>query len=148
MVTVLLAVAYVAFMLVVVRPWFLRLAQREAKREAMSRTTLAVLCAALLISALITEWIGIHALFGSFLIGALVLAESQLAQRAAAKLEDVVSVMFLPVFFAFTGLRTQLGLLSGSSAWLACGLIVLFAFVGKAGGVSLSARLCGVPWRA
>jgi Kef-type K+ transport system membrane component KefB len=148
LITVLLSLVYVGFMIVAVRPLLGRLVRREAQRDSISRTTLAVMCAALLVSALITEWIGIHALFGSFLIGALVPAESQLAKRTIGKLEDVVSVMFLPIFFAFTGLRTQLGLLSGGSTWLLCGVIVLFAFLGKAGGVSLSARLCGVPWRA
>jgi Kef-type K+ transport system membrane component KefB len=146
--TVVWAAVYVAFMLVLMRPLALRYARREEQRDAMSRGTLAGLCAALMISALITEWIGIHALFGSFLVGALIPAESQLARRAVSKLEDVVSVLFLPIFFAFTGLRTQIGLVAGTEAWLLCGLIVLFALLGKAGGVSVAARLCGVPWRS
>jgi Kef-type K+ transport system membrane component KefB len=58
-----------------------------------------------------------------------------------------VSVLFLPIFFAFTGLRTQLSLLSEGSSWGVCGMIILIAMVGKAGGVGVAARLCGVPWR-
>ena len=147
LVTVLLAAAYVAVMLVLVRPLFLRWVWREERAESLSRASLVVLFCGLLLSALITEWIGIHALFGSFLLGAIVPAESQLAERATAKLEDVVAVLFLPIFFAFTGLRTQIGLVSGLEAWALCGLIVLVAFLGKAGGVSLAARVCGVHWR-
>jgi Kef-type K+ transport system membrane component KefB len=147
LVTVVLAAGYVCAMLLLVRPLFLRLSQREERAESLSRSTLVVLFSALLLSALATEWIGIHALFGSFLVGALIPAESLLAQRARAKLEDVVAVLFLPIFFAFTGLRTQIGLLSGGTAWMLCGLIIVVAFLGKAGGVSLAARLCGVPWR-
>jgi Kef-type K+ transport system membrane component KefB len=147
LVTVLYAGLYVAVMLFGVRPLFLKLVRREEQEVALSRGTLASLFCALLVSALITEWIGIHALFGSFLVGALVPSESKLAQRATEQLHDVVSVLFLPIFFAFTGLRTQLSLLSGADAWVLCGLIILIAFLGKAGGVSLAARVCGVPWR-
>jgi len=147
LITVVCAAAYVAVMLIGVRPLFMRLVRREEQAESLSRSTLGVLVGALLVSALITEWIGIHALFGSFLVGALVPSESKLAQRTTEKLEDIVSVLFLPVFFAFTGLRTQLSLVSGAEGWMLCGLIVLLAFLGKAGGVSLAARLSGVPWR-
>jgi Kef-type K+ transport system membrane component KefB len=147
LVTVCLAAAYVGLMLVFVRPLFLRLVAWEETNARLSRSTLAMLICALLVSALVTEWIGIHALFGSFLVGALIPAESRLAHRATAELQNVVSVLFLPIFFAFTGLRTQLSLVSGATAWGLCGLIVMVAFLGKAGGVSLAARVCGVPWR-
>lgn len=147
MVTVLLAAAYVAFMLIAVRPLFMRIVRREERADSLSRGTMSVLFCALLVSALVTEWIGIHALFGSFLIGALIPSESKLAQRTTQKLEDVVSVLFLPIFFAFTGLRTQLSLLSAGTSWGVCGMIILIAFLGKAGGVGLAARVCGVPWR-
>jgi Kef-type K+ transport system membrane component KefB len=147
LITVLFAALYVAVMLIGVRPLFMRLVRQQESAPSLSRGTLAVLFSALLVSALVTEWIGIHALFGSFLLGALVPSESKLAQRATAQLEDVVCVLFLPIFFAFTGLRTELSLLSGAPAWGLCGLILLIAFLGKAGGVSIAARICGVPWR-
>jgi Kef-type K+ transport system membrane component KefB len=146
-ITVLFAALYVAIMIIGVRPLFMRLVRREEREETLSRGTLAVLFSALLVSALVTEWIGIHALFGSFLLGALVPSESKLAHRTTARLEDVVSVLFLPIFFAFTGLRTQLSLLTAGSSWGVCGMIVLLAFLGKAGGVGFAARSCGVPWR-
>jgi Kef-type K+ transport system membrane component KefB len=146
--TVCLAACYVAVMLVGVRPLFMRLVRWEHENAALSRTTLAILICSLLVSSLVTEWIGIHALFGSFLVGALIPSESRLAQRTTEQLDNVVGVLFLPIFFAFTGLRTQLNLVSGAGAWGLCALIIAIAFLGKAGGVSLASRLCGVPWRA
>jgi Kef-type K+ transport system membrane component KefB len=134
-------------MLVFVRPLFMRLVRWEHNNEKLSRVTLAVLVCSLLVSALITEWIGIHALFGSFLVGALIPSESRLAQRANEQLDNVVAVLFLPIFFAFTGLRTQLNLLEGTSSLGLCLFIILLAFLGKAGGVTAASRICGVPWR-
>jgi Kef-type K+ transport system membrane component KefB len=145
--TVVMAASYVVFMIGLVRPLFMRLVRWEHQNEAPSRVTMAVLICSLLVSALVTEWIGIHALFGSFLVGALIPSESRLAQRTTEQLENVVCVLFLPIFFAFTGLRTRLDLLSDAAAWGLCGLIILIAFLGKAGGVSLASRICGVPWR-
>jgi Kef-type K+ transport system membrane component KefB len=146
-ITVLFAALYVVAMIVLARPVFLRLVAREERAAALSRGTLVLVFGALLLSALMTEWIGIHALFGSFLVGALIPADSKLALRTTEKLEDVVAVLFLPMFFAFTGLRTQIGLVSGATAWGLCALIIAVAFLGKAGGVSIASRLCGVPWR-
>jgi Kef-type K+ transport system membrane component KefB len=145
--TVLLAAGYVVVMVFLVRPLFLRLVQWEDKNEKLSRVTLAVLLCSLLVSALVTEAIGIHALFGSFLVGALIPSESRLAHRTNEQLDNVVGVLFLPIFFAFTGLRTQLNLLGAASAWGLCLFIIVLAFLGKAGGVSLASRLSGLPWR-
>jgi Kef-type K+ transport system membrane component KefB len=148
LVTVLLAAGYMALMIGGVRHLVAALVRREEHDRPLSRTTLSWVFGALLCSALITEWIGIHALFGAFLLGALVPSDSKLAERIIAKLEDVVSVLLLPIFFALTGLRTQIGLLDGADAWLLCGVIVLVAFLGKLGGVFLSARLSGMSVRS
>jgi Kef-type K+ transport system membrane component KefB len=148
LVTVLLAALYVAIMVGIVRRFFVKFVERRDREPTLSRAALSSVFIALLVSALLTEWIGIHALFGAFLLGALVPAHSQLAQRVTAKLEDVVSVLLLPMFFALTGLRTQLGLLAGLDSWLLCGLIVLVAFAGKLGGVFVAARLCGMGSRS
>jgi Kef-type K+ transport system membrane component KefB len=100
-----------------------------------------------LASALTAEFIGIHALFGAFLLGAIIPHDSTLARTFASKLEDLVTVVFLPAFFAFTGLRTQIGLVSGMEDWLTCGLIILVAAGGKIGGTMAAARLTGHGWR-
>jgi len=101
----------------------------------------------LLVSAFITEAIGIHAIFGAFTLGAMIPHDSSLAQQLKAKLEDVVVVFFLPAFFAYTGLRTEVGLLSGGTAWLWCGVILAVASAGKFGGSFIAARLSGLGWR-
>ena len=98
----------------------------------------------LLVSALATEWIGIHALFGAFLLGAVIPHDSMVATQVRAKLEDTVLVLLLPVFFAFTGLRTQIGLLHSFEHWMVCGFIILLASVGKFGGSYVAARLSGL----
>ncbi len=144
--TIGLALVYVAFMLVVVRPWIERLVRsQELRGKTSGGTTLAFV--GLLMSALFTEWIGIHALFGAFLLGALIPHESLLAKDLVHKLEDLVVIVLLPAFFAFTGMRTQIGLLSTSYEWLVCGLIIVVACAGKLGGSALAARLSGLSWR-
>ncbi|MFL6201279.1 MAG: cation:proton antiporter, partial [Thermoanaerobaculia bacterium] len=98
-------------------------------------------------AAWFTEVIGIHALFGAFLAG--VVAPSQKAFRAGLRerLEVLVSVLLLPLFFAFTGLRTQIGLLDDAASWLICAAVIAVAIVGKLGGSTLAARWTGMSWR-
>jgi Kef-type K+ transport system membrane component KefB len=145
-VTALLAVLYVVLMLALVRPLARRFVSRYEKSGAPGQGMMAPVCIALLLSSLATEYIGIHTLFGAFLLGAIIPHDSVLARTLTGKLEEFVVVMLLPVFFAFTGLRTQIGLISGSQ-WLVCGLIILVACAGKFGGSALAARLCGMSWR-
>jgi nucleotide-binding universal stress UspA family protein len=63
------------------------------------------------------------------------------------KLEDFTVVFLLPIFFAFTGLKTQIGVLNNGEMWFLCGLCILVACAGKFGGSALAARACGMPWR-
>jgi Kef-type K+ transport system membrane component KefB len=102
---------------------------------------------AVLLSALATEAIGIHAIFGAFLLGAVLPHDSKLAHELTGKLEDVVTVLLLPAFFAYTGMRTEIGLVSGLEDWLMCGVIIVAATAGKFGGSLAAARLSGLPWR-
>lgn len=139
-----LTTAFIAVMFVLVRPaatWFTR------KQKSVPQDALAVVFVALLLSALLTEFIGIHAIFGAFLLGAVIPHDSELSRDVAHKLNDLVIVLLLPAFFAFTGMRTQIGLVSGVSQWLTCGLIVLVASIGKFGGSALAARVSGLPWQ-
>jgi Kef-type K+ transport system membrane component KefB len=101
----------------------------------------------LLLSALATEWIGIHALFGAFLLGAIIPHDSVIARVLTRNLEDLVTVLLLPAFFALTGMRTRIGLVAGTEQWVLCGLIIVVATVGKFGGTVAAARLTGLPWR-
>lgn len=142
----LLALAYMALMFGLVRP----LAVRWLGHGSEDRVTPAVVgwvLAALLLSALATEAIGVHAVFGSFLLGAVIPHDSAIARVFTRSLEDVVSILLLPAFFAFTGMRTQIGLVTGLEQWLICGLIIVVATVGKFGGTLLAAHLTGMDWR-
>ncbi|HKQ61593.1 MAG TPA: cation:proton antiporter [Candidatus Polarisedimenticolaceae bacterium] len=146
--TVALTVLVIAAVLLVLRPILARVGRRvEQRAEGVSSATLAFVFVLLLGSALATESIGIHALFGAFLVGAVVPHDGRLARELRQRLEDVVVVLLLPAFFAFSGMRTQIQLVRGAEAWLWCGLIVLVACAGKFGGSTLAARLTGQSWR-
>jgi Kef-type K+ transport system membrane component KefB len=146
LVVVLLAVAFAAGMIIVVRPLVRRLANRLDGDE-LPRGAIVFVLVGLLLSALATEWIGIHGLFGAFLFGAIIPHDSVIARAMTRKLEDLVTILLLPAFFAFTGMRTEIGLVSGLEQWLICGLIILAATVGKFGGAFVAARFMGVGWR-
>ncbi|WNG59356.1 cation/H(+) antiporter [Archangium gephyra] len=146
-ITTVLAMLYIAFMLMVVRPFLARLGARVANKEGLNQNGMALTLMMLLASAWATELIGIHALFGAFMMGSVIPKEGGLAQALAEKLEDVAVVLLLPLFFAFSGLRTQIGLLSTNDHWVMCGIIILLACVGKFGGSAVAARLTGMRWR-
>jgi len=97
-------------------------------------------------SALATDVVGIHALFGAFLAGVVMPAHGELREFLRLRLEHFSSAFLLPLFFAFTGLRTQFGLLNDTSGWLICAGLVFIATAGKLGGAMLTARLTGVNW--
>jgi Kef-type K+ transport system membrane component KefB len=147
LVTIALSLVYVALMIVVVRPLLVRLARWQEAQGPLARSSLAFVCVLLLVSAFTTEAIGIHAIFGAFVLGAMIPHDSSLAAALKAKLEDLVVVFFLPAFFAYTGMRTQMGLVDGPAAWAWCAVIVLTASAGKFGGTFVAARLSGLGWR-
>jgi Kef-type K+ transport system membrane component KefB len=101
----------------------------------------------MLASALITEWLGLHLLFGAFLMGAVMPRDPEFIRQLRSRFESVAVILLLPVFFAFTGLRTSIGLLHGATMWGYCGLIILVAVGGKLGGSMLAARVAGMPTR-
>ncbi len=139
---------YVIAMFLIVKPLIARfVASEERKVGPLSHTSLAIVFAALLLSAFATERIGIHALFGAFLLGAMLPHEGRLAEGIRARLEDVVIVLFLPSFFAFTGMRTQIGLVNSAQDWFVCGLVIVVATLGKFGGTFVAARLTGLSGR-
>ena len=137
---------FVAAMLVVVRP-LVGIYVRKYGDVPPARGTIAIVIIGVLLAALTTEAIGIHAVFGAFLVGVLIPHDSRLARDIGRKLYDVVTVLLLPAFFAFTGLRTQIGLVSSGAEWAMCAAIVLVATVGKFGGAFLAARWTGHSWR-
>ncbi len=112
----------------------------------MPGPALVVGLAAVLLCGLTTELIGIHAIIGGFLLGAIIPHDSRLANELKIKLNDVVTILLLPAFFAFTGMRTQIGLISGWENWFFCAVIILVATIGKFGGTLVAARCTGSSW--
>jgi K+:H+ antiporter len=136
---------YLCTMIFVVRPLVKSLVGRRADAE-VSDKVLAVLFLCMLASSWATEWLGIHALFGAFFAGAMM--PKSCAEDVRKKLRPLVVVLLIPLFFAFTGLRTSIGLISGSSVMLFyCALIFIVAVAGKFGGSMIAARVMGTPWR-
>jgi Kef-type K+ transport system membrane component KefB len=138
-------VLYLLGMFFIARPLLQKLATyEESKTGPVSLNVLAWVLAAVLLSSVATEAMGIHALFGAFVVGAILPHEGRLAEQVRHRLEDVVVVLLLPVFFAFTGMRTQIGLVSRTEDWLVVGLIILVATLGKFGGTWVAARFSGL----
>ena len=108
---------------------------------------LAVVFGVVLICALSTQFIGIRALFGAFIAGIVMPTKGGFRDKLVLRVENLSSVLLLPVFFAFTGLRTQIGLLNSAQDWLICLVIIAVATAGKLGGSAVAARLTGMEWR-
>jgi Kef-type K+ transport system membrane component KefB len=144
--TVLLAVLFIAVMVLLVRPRVAAFAERDLgdERSSGGRVVLALvfICAA----ALCTEIIGIHALFGAFLAGAIMSGSSRLGLLLRERVETFSAAFLLPLFFAFTGLRTEIGLLATVEDWLVCSGIIAVAIAGKFGGTLLASRVAGLNW--
>jgi Kef-type K+ transport system membrane component KefB len=144
--TVAFTALFTAMMIWGARPLLLRLFDAQGWSEAPGKTAMAAVLVLTLASGLTTEIIGIHALFGAFLAGAVMPRGPALRRILTDRLEDLSSVFLLPVFFAFTGLRTQIGLLSDTNSWVLCLLIILVATAGKLGASMLAARLTLFDW--
>ncbi|MEV5161160.1 cation:proton antiporter [Streptomyces sp. NPDC053728] len=142
----LLSVGYVALMFLVVRPLVARMVWRWAAAERWP-TLLAVLSAGALGSAVLTTWIGIHAIFGAFLFGFVMPREpARLLTEHLRKPMSDVSTILLPVFFIVTGLGVNLGALTRTD-YAGLALIIAVACAGKLIGAIVPARLAGFSWR-
>ena len=128
-----------------VRPLMKRILHRfDAKSGALSNNLLGLVLAAIFLSAMTTYQLGIFAIFGSFMMGVLLHDEHAFVKTWRTRIGPFVMVFFLPIFFTYTGLRTNIGSLDSASAWGWCGLIVLLATLGKFGGAYIAARLTGM----
>ena len=145
--TAAMAAVYVAVMFVFVRPFLKRLKDQYDRRQRLTQSMVGFILIGVLASAYVTELIGIHALFGAFLLGAVMPKGTAFVRALTEKLEDFTVVFLLPIFFAYTGLKTQIGVLDSPAMWGFCGLIILTACLGKFGGSTLAARAVGMPWR-
>ncbi|MEA5552318.1 cation:proton antiporter [Anabaena cylindrica UHCC 0172] len=145
--TILASLIYIVFMFTVGR-WFLkRLSTHYRRTGRLSQFVVALIYMGVVASALITEVIGIHLIFGAFLLGVVMPKNAELIRELAIKTEDFVLIFLLPIFFAYSGLRTQIGLINRPELWLLCGLILGVAIVGKYSGTYIAARLSGINKR-
>ena len=143
-----LTVGFTAFVFLVVRPvlvWYFR--RSLAANGGLSLTALAVLFVAMFACAIATGRIGIFAIFGPFLLGVALSDQEELRIAVAARLRDVVAGFFLPIFFTYTGLRTDVGGLGGGAMWLVAAAVLAAAVLGKVVGCGITARLCGFSAR-
>jgi Kef-type K+ transport system membrane component KefB len=142
------AIVFLLVMLYLVRPWLASLFDRPAGDTPLTRERVGLVLAVVFGAALFTEALGVHALFGAFVAGVCMPPLPEVRDQLRERLESFATVFLLPVFFAFTGLRTQLGLLTDVNSWMVCALIIVIATVGKLGGSMLTARFTGMDWNS
>jgi Kef-type K+ transport system membrane component KefB len=140
------SLAYVGVAIFLLKPALWRLLKWRQRKGAGVGDILPLCLLVAFGSALITEGLGIHALFGAFLIGALMPKEREFVQSLTERLEGV-TLLLLPLFFAATGLRTSIALLNDAEMWFYCALTVGVAILGKLGGAMIAARASGLGWR-
>jgi Kef-type K+ transport system membrane component KefB len=139
-------VAVCALVFLVLRPFYAWLLRRHAPDGDMSPSVLTALVVGLLLCALLTEWLHLHAVFGAFLFGACLPRDDRLLHALAGRLEPLSVVVLMPLFFALAGLGTTAGAFSGAGMG-ALALILAVAVVGKLVGGAAGARLAGYSWR-
>ena len=113
----------------------------------LTENRMAFLLLLVLMASLCTERLGIHLLFGAFLMGAIMPKEHRFVGYVVDRFETITVTLLLPLFFAFTGLRTNIGLVKGHEMWIYSGLIILVATIGKFGGSTLASWWTGMPLR-
>jgi len=139
-------VALLAFVFLVLKPAFGWLLRTHAAHGEPSATVLAALMIGLLVCAMLTEWMHLHAVFGAFLFGAGLPRDDRLLSSLVQRVEPIAMVVLMPLFFALAGLSTAAGALSPTGLG-ALALVILAATVGKVAGAGLGARASGLPWR-
>ena len=145
--TIFFAVIYVLVMFGAVRPFMKRVGDMYNTQEGINKTLMALVFIVLIISSYITEMLGIHALFGAFVAGVIMPANINFRRIVTQRIEDVALVLLLPLFFVFTGLRTEIGLINTPHLWAVCGIMILVSICGKMLGATFSARFVGESWK-
>lgn len=135
-------------MMFVVRPLAVRWTRKVLRESGgeISLNALATLLILIFLCAIATNLIGIFSIFGAFLLGAVLFDQHEFVDAVKRRLSDFVTVFFLPIFFTYTGLRTDIGSMLGGELWAMCGLVLLAAMAGKLGGCTLAARGNGLDW--
>lgn len=144
---ILFSILYTLFMFFAVRPFLRMVGHIYHNKEVIDKPLVAFMFLLLIISSYLTEILGLHALFGAFIAGVVMPGNIKFRKIMTEKVEDVSLALFLPLFFASTGLRTEIGLLNTPELWAMCGIFIVVAIVGKFGGAMFSARVVGESWR-
>ncbi len=142
-----LALLYVITMLFVVKPFLKKIGDLYKTKNELNKPVVAIFFLTLILSSYATELIGIHALFGAFMTGAIMPESAKFRAIFINKVEDVAVILLLPLFFVFTGLRTEIGLINDPYLWKVTGFIILVAVVGKFFGSAIAAKFVGQNWR-
>lgn len=142
-----LAILYVILMLKIVRPFLERIGKLQSKNKSISKSMIAIFLLTLIVSSYCTEVIGIHALFGAFMTGVIMPDNIKFRALIIEKVEDVAVVLFLPLFFVYTGLRTEIGLLNEPYLWKITAIIIIVATLGKFLGSAIAAKFVGQSWK-
>jgi len=144
----LVCVGYALVLVYAVRPGFLYILKRtRSLQDGPSQGIIALTLLLVLASAFFTGVIGVHPIFGAFMIGLICPHDGGFAIKVTEKIEDLISALFLPLYFALSGLGTNLGLLNSGIVWAYVIGIIAVAFFGKVIGATLAARLSGLVWR-
>ncbi len=146
-VTLVGVVAFAFLMIYGVKPLLNRLLEVFQRDGQLNESLMARILLLTLLSALCTDYLGLHLLFGAFLMGAIMPKDINFVRYVVDRFEPITVTLLLPLFFASTGLRMSVGLIRGREMWIYCGLIILVATVGKLGGSMLASRLSGMSWR-
>jgi Kef-type K+ transport system membrane component KefB len=147
LITIGLTVAFIVFMFKVVKPWLYKACEKNIQKGKVGKKAVTLFILVLLASAYFAEIIGIHALFGAFLAGVIMPHDAIFKKALAEKIEDVSVLLLLPIFFAFTGLRTQISLLNQGHLWVLCAIVIFIAVLGKWGGSAAAAKMVGHTWK-
>lgn len=144
---VLFSAVYVCIMFFLVRPVLRVVGNLYHSKEVVSKPLVALMFFILLLSSYITEILGLHALFGAFIAGMIMPENMKFRNIMNEKVEDVSLALFLPLFFVYTGLQTEIGLIKGSAMWWTCGVFIIAAIIGKFGGTLVAARVSNESWK-
>ncbi|KAH9303902.1 hypothetical protein KI387_008306, partial [Taxus chinensis] len=140
-------VAFVAFMMLAVRPLMAWMGRRSPDNEPVSELFICITLVGVLASGFVTDAIGIHAIFGAFVFGLTIPKEGPFAGMLIEKIEDFVGVLLLPLYFASSGLKTNISTVSSAQSWGLLVLVILTACAGKIIGTLFVALAHRVPFR-
>jgi len=139
-------IVFVAVVIFLVRPVLITLQSRMIEGGQLTEPGFVITLVLMSFAALVTDAIGLHAVFGAFIVGAAI-PRGVITEGAIARIHPLTVALLLPLFFTFSGLNTQLGLLHTASGWWYCAVVLLISIAGKGVACWLAARATGIPNR-